>query len=317
MALARFEKASVIGRTRPASEYLETLNDLYENCLFAFELSLTEFSDLTLLLQLQRSLSAWIEEPWYQNPVGFRAAYLDFLRSDQKRREQFSKIAVDAGNFEYATAVAEVKRALEAGPVLAMSPLLMLAHHRFRTALWFHHESVLIGGNPGDFEFSEISAEEGAVCTLTGINVGAMYCARPQAEHARELFEECGPDLSILRKSARRLANHIQPVFTRDFCDILAAQAMTLAPSSESVLTGIDELQALHARLSNEVQDCEYERSWIDQSLLSAYKKIGDENATSMSRPVKRRRCWVLIGRSRELQRPPKDDVRRSLCRSA
>ena len=280
-ALARFEKASEIGRTRPAQEFGKILNELYENCLFSFELPVVEFSDLVLLLQLQRSLSAWIEQPWYQNPTGFRNAYLDIVQKDRSKRIEFIRTAIDAGNFEYRTAVSEVRRAFESGPMLSMSQLLMLAHHRFRAAWWFHRESVKMGGAPGEFEFSEISAEEGAVCTLTGISIGAMYCARPQAEHARNILYEGAPDLSSLRRSARRLATHIQPIFTRDFCDILAAQAMTLSPSTEAVKIGINELNTLHAKLSREVSDCEYERSWIDQALLSAYKKVSDDGATS------------------------------------
>jgi len=270
--LRRFKVAGEVGRTNPGQEFAKAINELYTECLFGFEMPVSAFSEAIILLQIQRALNGWIEQPWYQNPGAFRAAYVEHVSSDPAKRSQFCSLAIEGGNFEYDAAAKGLQQAFVAGMMSGMGSALMLAHHRYRTALWFHATATKLGAKASDFEYSQISAEEGMVCTLTGISMGALLFARPQSEHARKLLQECGPDLSALRRSARKWATHIQPIWTRHFCDIIAAEALIGANTSDSLREGIAALEKQRNEIGSNASDCEFEKGWLDQSLLTAYR---------------------------------------------
>ncbi|HUI77041.1 MAG TPA: hypothetical protein VLY24_03975 [Bryobacteraceae bacterium] len=280
-ALSRVEAIIPMMRSAEQEKVAGPLGDLYYHCHSCLEIDQATFAEIVLLLQLQRMTNAWIQERWVDEPGPFLNTFLGQLSSAAETKDRLQSACSQIAFVEYDRARLALKEGLEAGSLASMSRKLADAQLGF----WMVNILQLKAANCGlSFKAPRppVVLEESSACTVTGVGYFAnVLTERPESIplHLRDKASEEGIDEF---QAARRWGATVTvPVVNRTFANILGAQAMTLAPEPEQVRAGLNRLLDGRSAGSDDSDayfvDDDFERGWIDQALLSAYKKLGME----------------------------------------
>jgi len=261
--------------TMDQDAYQKFVFKLYDDFFDNYGATTVDFGLLLLLFQIQRVTAKRIEEDWTKAPAGFLKAFIRSLLADAAHRERNLGLLAEICDSTYELAGDYLTKGLE-GPMRGFDGRLMHAHHHFSNS-HFLLQSLLDADVPVDrLPFMPILAEEGFVCTWTGIYMGPGFCTTPPEADPLRLSLNAGSSWHDARRQARKNASMIVPIVTRFMAEILAAQALTQTDRPESVTKGIAELNRLNAEAG---LDFSFERAWIEQALLPAYRRIKDEEA--------------------------------------
>jgi hypothetical protein len=265
-------------READAERVAEPLGSLVFECLTCARLDQRSFAASMLLLQLQRMVAEWIQQDFVANPVGMLGAFLELVNQGAKR-DRLSSACEEIAGIEYAEGRRLLTEALDAGSLFSMGRQLAGAHHRFQMVQLLDREARACG-----LQFRrprpEIVIEESLACTITGLGYGAVLMSEHPGALATELLRRIrasGGD--EVETAVDWGSSHVHPFVNRYFARILAAQAMTLAEEPGKVKRGLNSLLDLRQSLSPAgfSDDIQFERGWIDQALLRAYKTLGME----------------------------------------
>jgi hypothetical protein len=277
-AMSRVEAIIPMVRSAEAEAVAGPLGNLYYHCHSCLEMDQATFADTMLLLQLQRMTSCWIQERWLEDPGPFLGGFLTQLSAGDEIRDRLRKACSEISFIEYDRARTALKGGLEAGSLASMSRKLADAQWGFFMVNTLQLRAAACGLS---FESPRppVVLEESSACAITGIGYFARILTDDPEYIPAHLLEKASSDgIDEFRAARQWGATMIYPVVNRTFANILGAHAMTLAPETEKIRAGANSLVDLRTALAKDSgvnDDDAFERGWIDQALLSAYKKLG------------------------------------------
>lgn len=256
-------------------QYQASFDALYDSYLRTYSCTTLDFTCAILLLQFQRAMAMRIQEDWLSDPSGYLWGFLEQCIESGESRSLLIKTASAFCNSNYEIGRSDVRQALSVESWQQSSQRLALACHRLQIVRLLQHFLGPYKIWPTEMAMPAILAEEAFVCARTGLMRGALFCSKHPDRWARGMLQAVGPSPTIkaLKREAHLSAREIEPTFNCQFADILAAQALSLAPGHE--LDGLGELEEIRKTRSAQVGF--FERGWLDWCLLNAYKATGNE----------------------------------------
>jgi hypothetical protein len=256
-------------------QYQSVFDALYESYFTPYRCNTLDFTCAILLLQFQRATAVRIQEDWLSDPNGYLFGFLEQSFESQESRPLLIRTVTDFCNSNYEIGRSDVERALSAESWERNTRRLALACHRLQIVRLLQHFLSTHKIWPTEMAMPAVLAEEAFVCARTGLMQGARFCSMHPDSWARSILRAAGrsPTIAALKYEAHLSAREIEPTFTRQFADILAAQALSLAPGHE--LEGLGELENIRKTRSDQVGF--FERGWLDRCLLEAYRATGNE----------------------------------------
>jgi hypothetical protein len=273
------------GRGNPS----DLIQELFREVLLKHKMPIVEFSTAMALLQLQVMMGQWIEPKSrgifgkkisraYEKPMQSFINYTHTLAASPYREKLIAQLSV-IGNANYRDASASVKEALNHASLVACTRELAVGVHQYFIALLV--TATMVRQNlTAPLKYKAVQAEEGYACTITGLLYPTSFLfLNPDTEPARiaALLASGVPESSILL----RTCSPIWPLFTKKFAKTLVATALTFNADG-SFARGLEELHKLEREYAETPPDLnvDFERGWIDNALLKAYRLIGDEERT-------------------------------------
>lgn len=247
---------------------------LYQDFFFSFRNTISDFTDCITLMHIQYAINMHIEQNWSSNPSKYLSSYIKLICTEDSYRERFLQKIIDLAHKRFHSGRKLIGKGLD-GSMEDLSENLMMACHNFLSANTILNLITKFGISPQRIQLNPNVVEEAFVCTWTGIHVGARFCMKHPNTYPLKYHANNGPILKDLQRAARRDASEIQPIFTRSFAKILAAQALTSSDHKPDIENGLSELERLN---KNQSHAHNFEQSWIDHALLNAYRRVGDEN---------------------------------------
>ena len=285
--LARRQEARVPDELREAMSDARNLPDLdalralmgrlHNDYFLSFRCTITDFAMCILILQTQSISGLFIDDHW-DDPVGAAGSLFEQAFAEEPYRGRTIAGLTELARSEFAEGRRQLAAGL-AGTAAFLPSRWMWALHRFLMAYRAVTALEKAGVPREALPVDPIVAEEAVACTQTGIAAGAVSCMRHPNFEASCLLDGGPASLSKLKVRARALATEIVPMFTRSFADILAVEALVGCGSPDAIRSGVAELDRLRGGASGLDP---MESSWIDQVLLKAFKRLGENDDAAL-----------------------------------
>jgi hypothetical protein len=277
-AAQRFSEAASKARSGDESAWPALIKFLYDDCLFDHGMPIILFSQCMLLLQLQGICGAWIEQDCFKAPLPYLRGLVKELSQDNSRTK-LAEVLSTIGRSSYRDANNNVKLALASYSLSSTTAQLVQACHLFFTALLVAKLEEEYSLN-ADLGYSTLLADEGFACTQTGLLYGVQFFTKKPSATVREIVWNLA-DGEAVPKIIRRFSSPIFPAIGNFLARTLVAAARIETEGSAFDL-GLKQLLELEQEANGPglLSIGEFESSWLDQCLLNAYKKLGDENNT-------------------------------------
>jgi hypothetical protein len=271
---AALREAISDARNLPDNAALKALlGRLHDEYFLGFRCTIADFAMCILVLQTQAISAIFVDRGW-EDPADAMHSLMEAALAEEPRRTTTITGLCELIRWEFDQGRRQLTAGL-AGTAAFLPSRLMWAMHRFLMA---HRAATMLqrAGVPRELlPVDPMVAEEAVACTYTGIASGAMSCMRSPDEEAGRLLDGRPASLSRLKIRARALASEIVPKFTRSFAEILAIEAFIQSGTYDQIRAGVGELHRLGEGPSGVDP---MESSWIDQVLLQAYKRLGDDD---------------------------------------
>lgn len=256
-------------RITKRDDYQSLIQRLYQEYFEELVCPVSTYTHSVLLLQLQATSNAWIEQDWTARPIDFLDSYVaQLLHTPQTARR-----VLEVCELEYDDGRKHLRSAL-AGTMKEMPRHLMFVWHRFYGA--FRLLKLTERAGLSTASLNPIVVEEASACTIAGLNLGAwFFFSHPEEEPLARLRVTKLSPIALSQKT-RASSSETEPKFTRKFSEIISAHAMTLCGEQTVIKKGIETL----LKLRNETNsfDAQLENAWMEHALLNGYRELGDRS---------------------------------------